>query len=191
TTTNTDHAGYGGLAFVDGFETVGDSVTFLVNTDAAGDYSLNFRYANAENATASRNVYVDGTLVGTLSLPALPNWDSWADAGINTTLTAGPHQVKIAYDASNAVPINLDSLSLVRVTPAAVSVVTQHNNVNRTGANLHEEILNTANVSPEHFGKLFTYPVRGDVFAQPLYVGNVEIPGKGTHNVGYIPTMNN
>jgi outer membrane protein assembly factor BamB len=41
------------------------------------------------------------------------------------------------------------------------------------------------------FGKLFECPVDGQVYAQPLYVPMVDIPGHGTHNVLYVATMNN
>ena len=71
-----------------------------------------------------------------------------------------------------------------------VSVLTQHNDTERTGANLNETILNTANVNVNGFGKLFTNGVDGQVYAQPLYVSNVSIGG-GTHNVVYVATENN
>ena len=55
---------------------------------------------------------------------------------------------------------------------------------------LHETKLTPANVNASHFGKIFSFPVDGDVYAQPLYVPRVEIPGKGIHNVVFIATEN-
>jgi hypothetical protein len=68
-------------------------------------------------------------------------------------------------------------------------VLTYHNDNGRTGANLQETILNPGNVNPSHFGKLFTDPVDGLVYAQPLYMANLAIPGQGTHNVVIVVTM--
>ena len=47
----------------------------------------------------------------------------------------------------------------------------------RTGAYLNETKLTPQNVNPKLFGKLFTLKVDGDVYAQPLFLGGVEIPG--------------
>ena len=71
------------------------------------------------------------------------------------------------------------------------SVITQHNDNNRSGANLREDILNIHNVNPERFGKLFTRQVDGQIYAQPLLLCNVSIPGQGIHNVIYVATMHN
>ncbi len=74
---------------------------------------------------------------------------------------------------------------------ATICVLTQHNDNSRTGAYLQETQLNTSNVNQNQFGKLFSYQVDGHVYAQPLYVNSIDIPGQGTHNVVYIATMHN
>lgn len=58
----------------------------------------------------------------------------------------------------------------------------------RTGANLHETQLTPSSVASGRFGQLYSLPVDGDVYAQPLYLPAVPITGKGTHNVLYIAT---
>jgi len=73
---------------------------------------------------------------------------------------------------------------------AQVSVLTQHNNNQRTGANLNETTLNTSNVNVTQFGLLFKLPVDDQAYASPLYVANLNIGGV-THNVVYVATMNN
>src|SRR5258708_2691291 len=71
---------------------------------------------------------------------------------------------------------------------AQVSVLTQHNDNSRTGANLKETSLTTANVKVSTFGKLFGMPVDGFVYAQPLYMPSVNLPNIGTHNVLFVAT---
>jgi len=68
-------------------------------------------------------------------------------------------------------------------------VLTQHNDVSRTGQNLQETILNTANVNVTDFGEVLSIPVTGNIFAQPLYVSNLSIAGG--HNVLYVATAEN
>src|SRR3954468_9807514 len=70
---------------------------------------------------------------------------------------------------------------------AQVNVTTWHNDPARTGANTHEQVLTTANVNVDQFGRLFQITLDGQVYAQPLVLAGVQIAG-GTHNVVYVAT---
>jgi hypothetical protein len=71
-----------------------------------------------------------------------------------------------------------------------VSVLTQHNDDERTGVNAKEVFLTPANVNAAHFGMLFKRVVDDQLYTQPLVAAGVQING-GTHDVVYLTTVNN
>ena len=73
---------------------------------------------------------------------------------------------------------------------AQVNILTNRYDPARTGANLQETTLSAGERQRDRrFGKLYSYPVDGAVYAQPLYVSGVVIGGT-PHNVLYVATMN-
>jgi hypothetical protein len=76
----------------------------------------------------------------------------------------------------------------IAAASASAQVLTSQYDNARTGATLIETTLTPANVNARQFGKVFSFAVDGDVYAQPLYVPGIEIPGKARHNVIYIAT---
>jgi hypothetical protein len=80
-------------------------------------------------------------------------------------------------------------LLLFRSGAAEAQVLTSHYDNARTGqspgimAGIWPGGLDT-----NHFGKLFSQPVDGAVYGQPLYVPNLTIPGKGSHDVVFVVT---
>src|SRR5215467_10187494 len=73
------------------------------------------------------------------------------------------------------------------VMQAQVNVLTSHNDNLRTGQNLQEAVLTPTNVNTNQFGKLFSAPVDGNIYAQPLYTSALNIAG-GVHNVVFVAT---
>ena len=124
-------------------------------------------------------------------------------AGVTWTASSGTFSAQAATTATYVAPnspgsgITITATSKADATKSATAtiavtdlagVTTYHNDVARDGANNQEYLLTTSNVNQSSFGKLFSCTVDGAVYAQPLWVPNVNIGG-GTHNVIVVATM--
>jgi len=98
--------------------------------------------------------------------------------------SAGTHTVSVVNPSNPAFTVSAP----VAVTDLS-GITTWHNDVARTGQNLHEYALTPSAVGGGNFGKRWSCPLDGTVYAQPLYMANVSIGG-GTHNVLFVVTMN-
>jgi uncharacterized protein (TIGR03437 family) len=81
------------------------------------------------------------------------------------------------------------ALSITAIASAQVNVLNVNYDTHQTGANLQETSLSPG-TNWSTFGKVGTYPVDGQVYAQPLYVSGVAIGGVN-YNVLYVATMQN
>ncbi len=82
-------------------------------------------------------------------------------------------------------------VALLLAAPVAVAqtdVLTSHGDSGRTGQSLNEPALTTSSVTSSTFGKLYSFPLDGVTYAQPLVKANLAIPGKGTYNVVFLVT---
>ena len=121
---------------------------------------------------------VDGVPAGNATVGTI------SDTGLYTPpALAGVHVVKATTVAA---PI-ISGIATVAVTDLA-GVFTYHNDRARTGLNSREFALMPATVTTATFGKLFSCPVDGAVYAQPLWVRGLSIAG-GTHNVVFVATQ--
>jgi hypothetical protein len=97
--------------------------------------------------------------------------------------TAGVHSITAASVADPSV----SAPATVAVTDLA-GVFTYHNDLSRDGVNSQEYALSPQTVSAASFGKLFSCPVDGAVYTQPLWVPGLNIAG-GIHNVIFVATQ--
>ncbi|HVO62131.1 MAG TPA: hypothetical protein VMT53_14430 [Terriglobales bacterium] len=96
---------------------------------------------------------------------------------------AGNHKVAV----SSVADTTKKATAAIDVEVVHVSVPTFKYDATRTGLNSYEIKLTPSNVS-SHFGKLFAASVDGLVFAQPLYLPNLSMPGQGTRDVIFVAT---
>jgi hypothetical protein len=141
--------------------------------------------------------YSDGT---TKDLTASATWSS-TNTGAATVNASGqatsvglPGGQNAGFTSIKAVSGGITGVSILSVTnhvsnPSGFAgVFMQHNDIGRTGQNLNETAL-TSGPFPGTFGKRFSQPVDGFIYAQPLYVPQVMIAGV-KHNVVYVATEN-
>jgi hypothetical protein len=102
------------------------------------------------------------------------------------------------FTATGAGVYTITATSKADVTRSAVAsigmtdlmgVTTWRNDLAHSGVNSREYALTSRNVASSTFGKLFSCPVDGWVYAQPLWTANVKIRG-GRHNVVFVATEN-
>lgn len=73
-----------------------------------------------------------------------------------------------------------------------MNVLMQHNDLGRSGVNGAENILVPANVNVNAFGLLRNIPIGlGSIYAQPLYVAQLEFPNGLLHDTVFVATMEN
>jgi hypothetical protein len=147
--------------------TAGQPATFTVT--ATGTAPLTYQW------------FTNGSAVGTNSNTYTISQSTLAETGAQIYVTV--------TNVVNTATSQTVTLTVNAVQASTVNVLTYHNDVARTGQNLNESTLTTANVKSANFGLVGNLSVDGGVDAEPLYVSNLSLAG-GTHNVVYVVTEN-
>jgi PQQ enzyme repeat len=152
--------------------TVAPGQTATFSATATGSTSLNYQWQ--KNGTA-----ISGANSASYTTPPVTTADNGATFLVVVSNSAG---------SATSNPATLTVSASAPPPASATDVVTYHNDIARTGQNLSETILTTANVNSTTFGKLRSLSVDGKVDAQPLYLSNLTNIAGGTHNVLYVAT---
>ncbi|HKT46929.1 MAG TPA: hypothetical protein VJP87_05330, partial [Candidatus Acidoferrales bacterium] len=120
---------------------------------------------------------VDGSTGGTATTGTI------SPTGLFTPGTqAGVHTIT-ATSVTNASA----TASVTFAVSDIAGVFMHHNDPARTGQNLNEYALTPSSVNSSTFTQLFSCPVDGQIYAQPLYIANLTVGGT-PHNVVFIAT---
>jgi hypothetical protein len=117
---NTNHAGYSGTGFVDGyFNVTGAQTMFTINAAVQNYYDINVAYSAGNGDCTNLGVYVNGVKLYTLNLYKTTNWDTWSTGGfITTLLNAGNNTIAFRSEGSSANCANIDyieyKISMIR-----------------------------------------------------------------------------
>jgi hypothetical protein len=132
------------------------------------------------------------TLQFQILTPGISNNDvNWAVSG--GTITPGgmytPPGAQGAYTVKASLIANPNTIGTAQADVTNFpGMLTWRNDNARSGVNSQELALAPETVSSSTFGKIFSCPIDGYVYAQPLYVPNLAIPGNGIHNVVFVAT---
>ncbi|ROT31772.1 family 16 glycoside hydrolase [Micromonospora sp. HM5-17] len=112
---DTEHAGFSGVGFVDGFGSLNASTTVHVEVSRAGEYEVGLRYSNGPHpfqGDKTISIYVNGRKVRQTVLPSTITWKEWATKTELLTLRRGINAIEYRVDAPDTGHVNLDLVTV-------------------------------------------------------------------------------
>ena len=152
-------------------------------------------YSDVDRAATHLSATLDGKAYASQTLRDDVEHRSGVFTIVYRAAHAGEHLVVTATrDSGATVSVRAATLAVHdlagKPNAKAADEIVYHNDLLHTGWNPNETTLTTANVTASQFGKVATLSVDGGVLAQPLYLANYPIEGKGKHNVLLVATEN-
>ena len=108
---SSGNAGYTGTGYADYANASGDYVRWAADVATAGEYTLEFRYANGGGSDRPLELRVNGAVVNPrLSFPTTGSWSTWRTVSARVTLPAGSNTIQLTSVGSNGP--NLDAVTI-------------------------------------------------------------------------------
>jgi hypothetical protein len=104
-----------------------------------------------------------------------------------SALPLGAYSISAQY-AGDSLDTPSASSTLTASITQSLDVLTLRDNPQRTSVQAAEQVLTPANVNTNSFGKVYSFPIDGYAYAQPLYVSGYQMNDGQLHNVLYVET---
>jgi hypothetical protein len=115
-TIDSNHAGFSGSGFCNGTNAVGAAVQFTVSAPAAGQVTVDVRFANGTTTARPASVIVNGATVQSTSFEGTGAWISWVDKRLTLTVNAGGNTIRLSPTTAGGLA-NIDALDVTDGTP--------------------------------------------------------------------------
>ena len=108
----TTNAGWTGTGYVNTTNMTGVFVEWKVTVPTAGNYTLDFRFANGTPVSRPADLSVNGIIVqASVPFPSTSVWTTWSDVNITRALNAGVNTIRLTATSAGGCP-NLDKLTV-------------------------------------------------------------------------------
>jgi hypothetical protein len=179
------------------------TATSIEDNTKSASATITIVASTAGGVTVTITPKAGGFVIGQVATLTATVANDASGAGVTWTASSGTITPVTATTATFTAPssagsgITVTATSKANTTASATGtygitdlpgVTTYHNDGDRDGVNGQEYVLTTSNVASGTFGKLFSCNADGAIYAQPLWVPNVNIGG-GVHNVIVAATM--
>ncbi|KGM03885.1 hypothetical protein Q760_07785 [Cellulomonas cellasea DSM 20118] len=185
----TEHPGYSGSGYVQGFGGLGAGVTTTVDVDAAGTYPVTLRYANGPHPFAGPktvSLHVDGTDLGQVTLPSTGEWSVWSSVTVDVPLQEGGNTVTLRHEDGDDGNVNLDRLRVGEVVAASPPVTTA--TVSPEPVDGWHTAEPTVTLAAEDADGVASTQYRLDDGDWLTYEGPFAVPGEGERTVSFRST---
>lgn len=110
----SEHSDFSGIGYSAGFETIGDSLTLKIDSDAAGVYAAKIRYANGQATGKTLSLWVNGSKMMQLTFPVVApsDWEKWGQIIFDLPLQDGENEVVLKRENGDSGCFNIDYLGV-------------------------------------------------------------------------------
>ncbi len=128
-TIESEHAGFTGIGYANGFNSQGSKMVWAVDADQAENVQLRIRFANGGTAARQGSLVVNDQVIGNVDFASATAWNQWQDVSRTISLQSGNNIIKLEATSGDGLA-NIDYIEIVGhglgngVCPALPSKIT-------------------------------------------------------------------
>ncbi len=112
---NTNHTGYLGTGFVDGYyNSTSAQTSFSMNITTAGNYRVALRYSAGNGTSTNVGLYVNSVKIKNITCLATADWNTWSEISETVSLNQHMNTIMFKAETSSSSCINVDRITITQ-----------------------------------------------------------------------------